>query len=121
MQDAQLSGNNQHFTGIWELHALSPPSPPLSPTHPTSYSLPSHSPHSPPPPQETKKKQQLKVKMQMARFLQETIKDMAVSSKNPNKKESVEEFSQFFDKVQQQLLYGAGKMVLCVFDVDVDS
>ncbi len=37
--------------------------------------------------------------MQMAKFLQETIKDMAVSSKNPNKKESVEEFARFFEKV----------------------
>ena len=50
--------------------------------------------------QETKKKQQLKVKMQMAKFLQETINDMAVSSKNPDKKESVEEFARFFEKVQ---------------------
>lgn len=51
------------------------------------------------PVQETKKKQQLKVKMQMAKFLQETINDMAVSSKNPDKKESVEEFARFFEKV----------------------
>ncbi len=46
-----------------------------------------------------KKKKQLKVKIQMARFLQETIKDMSVSSKNPNKKESVEEFIRFNEKV----------------------
>ena len=66
---------------------LSPPSPPSSPSPlPFLY-------------QETKKKQQLKVKMQMAKFLQSTIKDMAVSSKNRNKKESVEEFAQFFEKV----------------------
>lgn len=37
--------------------------------------------------------------MQMAKFLQETIKDMAVSSKNPNKSESVQEFAKFFEKV----------------------
>ena len=46
-----------------------------------------------------KKKQQLKVKMQMARFLQETIEDMAVASKRPNKTESVAEFARFFEKV----------------------
>ena len=49
--------------------------------------------------QETGKKKQLKVKMQMAKFLQETIEEMAVSSKNPNKKESVQEFARFFEKV----------------------
>ena len=38
--------------------------------------------------------------MQMAKFLQETIKDMAVSGKNPKKKESVEEFARFFEKVR---------------------
>ena len=43
---------------------------------------------------------QLKVKIQMAKFLQDTIEEMAVASKNPNKKESVEEFAQFFYKVR---------------------
>lgn len=50
--------------------------------------------------QATRKKKQLKVKLQMARFLQETIEDMAVSSKNPHKKEAVEEFALFFEKVR---------------------
>ena len=49
--------------------------------------------------QETRKKKELKVKIQMAKFLQDTIEDMAVASKNKKKKESVDEFAHFFDRV----------------------
>ena len=52
-----------------------------------------------PPPQEARKKKQLKTKLQMAKFLQDTVEDMAVTSKSPNKQESVHEFAQFFEKV----------------------
>ena len=37
----------------------------------------------------------------MAKFLQDTIEEMAVSSKNPNKKEAVREFGDFFDRVMR--------------------
>ena len=53
----------------------------------------------PHPPQETRKKQELKVKLQMAKFLQSTVEEMAVTSKKRDKQETVQEFVQFFEKV----------------------
>ena len=44
----------------------------------------------------------MQVKLQMAKFLQDTIEEMAVKSSNPNKKESVLEFADFFEKVLYQ-------------------
>lgn len=35
----------------------------------------------------------------MAKFLQDTIEEMAVKSNNPNKREAVLEFATFFEKV----------------------
>lgn len=50
-------------------------------------------------PQDAKKKKELKVKLQMAAFLQDTIEEMAVTSKNPKKVESVQEFADFIKRV----------------------
>ena len=49
--------------------------------------------------QDAKKKKELKVKLQMAAFLQDTIEEMAVTSKNPKKIESVQEFADFIKRV----------------------
>lgn len=35
----------------------------------------------------------------MAKFLQDTIEEMSVSSKNPKKQQAVQEFADFFNKV----------------------
>ena len=40
------------------------------------------------------------MKLQMAKFLQDTIEEMAVSSKRPKKDDTVREFATFFEKVQ---------------------
>lgn len=48
--------------------------------------------------QADRKKNELKVKLQMARFLQGTVEEMAVSGRK-NKREAVQEFAQFFEKV----------------------
>ena len=50
-------------------------------------------------PQEARKKKELKVKLQMAAFLQDTVEEMAVTSKNPKKMESVQEFADFIKRV----------------------
>ena len=39
------------------------------------------------------------MKLQMAQFLQGTIEEMAVAGKNPKKRETVQEFAEFFEKV----------------------
>ena len=39
------------------------------------------------------------MKLQMAKFLQGTVEEMAVASKNPNKREAAQEFADFFNKV----------------------
>ena len=39
------------------------------------------------------------MKLQMAAFLQDTVEEMAVTSKNPKKVESVQEFADFIKKV----------------------
>ena len=39
------------------------------------------------------------MKLQMAAFLQDTIEEMAVTSKNPKKIESVQEFADFIKRV----------------------
>ena len=49
--------------------------------------------------QEARKKAQLRMKLQMAQFLQDTIKEMAVSGKN-TKGTSLHQFSEFFQQVQ---------------------
>ena len=49
--------------------------------------------------QDAKKKKELKVKLQMAAFLQDTVEEMAVTSKNPKKVESVQEFADFIKRV----------------------
>ena len=49
-------------------------------------------------PQAVRKKKELKVKLQMAKFLQSTVEDMAVTGRK-NKKEAVQEFAEFFEKV----------------------
>lgn len=41
----------------------------------------------------------------MAKFLQDTIEEMTVSSKNPKKKEAVLEFADFFNKVSNAPLH----------------
>ena len=42
------------------------------------------------------------MKLQMARFLQETVEEMAVTGRK-NKREAVQEFAQFFEKVSKLL------------------
>ena len=53
--------------------------------------------------QEETKKKQLKVKIQMAKFLQDTVEEMAVTAKQKKTQEVVSEFANFFEKVIQQL------------------
>ena len=48
--------------------------------------------------QADRKKKELKVKLQMAKFLQSTVEEMAVTGRR-NKKEAVQEFARFFEKV----------------------
>ena len=35
----------------------------------------------------------------MAKFLQDTVEEMAITSSNPNKQEAVQEFANFFQRV----------------------
>lgn len=49
--------------------------------------------------QEENKKKQLKVKIQMAKFLQDTVEEMAVTAKQKKTQEVVSEFANFFEKV----------------------
>jgi len=49
--------------------------------------------------QDARKTAQLRMKLQMAQFLQDTIKEMAVSGKN-TKGKSLHQFSEFFQQVQ---------------------
>jgi LETM1 and EF-hand domain-containing protein 1 len=46
-----------------------------------------------------RKKKELKVKLQMAKFLQGTLEEMAVSGRK-NKSEAVQEFAEFFEKIR---------------------
>lgn len=48
--------------------------------------------------QADRKKKELKVKLQMAKFLQGTVEEMAVAGRK-NKREAVQEFAEFFEKV----------------------
>ena len=50
--------------------------------------------------QEEAKKKQLKVKIQMAKFLQDTVEEMAVSANKKKTQEAVVEFANFFEKVR---------------------
>jgi len=51
--------------------------------------------------QDARKKAELRIKLQMAQFLQDTLEEMAVSSKQKKKGSSIQRFSEFF----QQVLY----------------
>ena len=57
--------------------------------------------------QEENKKKQLKVKIQMAKFLQDTVEEMAVTAKEKKTQEVVADFANFFEKVQEK---GKGKI-----------
>ncbi len=57
------------------------------------------------PSQEKRKKSELKVKLTMARFLQSTIEEMAVTGRTKGRSESVQEFAKFFEKVPHSLVY----------------
>ncbi len=48
---------------------------------------------------EKKLKQELKVKLEMAKFLQDTIEDTALQSKKPKASESAKQFAHFIEKV----------------------
>ncbi|XP_064382763.1 mitochondrial proton/calcium exchanger protein-like [Halichondria panicea] len=48
---------------------------------------------------EKRKKSELKVKLTMARFLQSTIEEMAVTGRTKGRSESVQEFAKFFEKI----------------------
>ena len=50
--------------------------------------------------QEENKKKQLKVKIQMAKFLQDTVEEMAVTAKEKKTQEVVGDFANFFEKVK---------------------
>ena len=52
--------------------------------------------------QEENKKKQLKVKIQMAKFLQDTVEEMAVTAKEKKTQEVVADFANFFEKVQEK-------------------
>ncbi|XP_015783661.1 mitochondrial proton/calcium exchanger protein [Tetranychus urticae] len=49
---------------------------------------------------ESKIKQQLKVKLEMAKFLQTTLDEMALQSKGESHSEKAKEFAEFFDKIR---------------------
>lgn len=46
-------------------------------------------------------KKSLKVKLEMAKFLQVTLDEMGVQTKGDKKSETAREFSQFFEQVWQ--------------------
>lgn len=51
---------------------------------------------------EENRKKQLKVKIQMAKFLQDTIEEMAVTAKKKKTQEVVSEFANFFEKIRRK-------------------
>lgn len=51
---------------------------------------------------EENKKKQLKVKIQMAKFLQDTVEEMAVTAKQKKTQEVVSEFANFFEKIRRK-------------------
>ncbi|KAJ7375252.1 letm1 and EF-hand domain-containing protein 1, mitochondrial [Desmophyllum pertusum] len=51
---------------------------------------------------EEDKKKQLKVKIQMAKFLQDTVEEMAVTAKQKKTQEVVAEFANFFEKIRSR-------------------
>lgn len=59
---------------------------------------PSHLLH-PPLVQDARKQNELRVKLQMAQFLQDTIEEMALKSASKKKGDSVREFAEFFEQV----------------------
>ena len=48
-------------------------------------------------------KQSLKMKLEMAKFLQDTMDEMAVQHKGDKRSQTAREFSQFFEKVPKEL------------------
>ena len=86
--------------------APSPPAPPTS-CAPSPLPCPPLVPLSPclahllPPPlvQDARKQNELRVKLQMAQFLQDTIEEMALKSASKKKGDSVREFAEFFEQV----------------------
>lgn len=60
------------------------------------------------------------MKLQMAKFLQDTIEEMSVSSKNPNKAEAVKNFAEFFKKVsftRGSPVNSRNNMCVCVLQI----
>ena len=55
--------------------------------------------------QEKKLKQELKVKLEMAKFLQDTIEDTALQSKKPKATERAKQFAHFIEKVIDRLTF----------------
>lgn len=53
--------------------------------------------------QEDKMKQALKVKLEMAKFLQQTLDNMSLQSKSGHHSESAKNFVMFFEKVRKNL------------------
>ncbi|PFX29216.1 mitochondrial proton/calcium exchanger protein-like [Stylophora pistillata] len=51
---------------------------------------------------EESKKKQLKVKIQMAKFLQDTVEEMAVAAKEKKTQEVVADFANFFEKIRSK-------------------
>lgn len=51
---------------------------------------------------EENKKKQLKVKIQMAKFLQDTVEEMAVTAKEKKTQEVVADFANFFEKIRSR-------------------
>lgn len=51
--------------------------------------------------QDKAKRKQLKVKLSMAKFLQDTVEEMALSSESPKNQKETKEFYEFIEKVRQ--------------------
>ena len=68
--------------------------------------------------QADRKKKELKVKLQMAKFLQGTLEEMAVSGRK-NKSEAVQEFAEFFEKVlsSQCCVLALQPMTVCLLQI----
>ena len=49
--------------------------------------------------QEEARRKKLKVKIEMAKFLQDTVEEMAVTAKQPKTQKAVSDFANFFEKV----------------------
>lgn len=58
--------------------------------------------------QEETQRKQLKVKIEMAKFLQDTVEEMAITAKQTKSQKAVVEFANFFEKV---------RLVNCIYTV----